>query len=107
MPEPMNNADHAVPEWTAVCDRLGLSPREREIAMGVLIDEKELRIAQRLGISPHTVHTHTERLYHKLGVSSRVQLVVRLADERCGMCRRGDACGECARTPEEGCGPGG
>jgi DNA-binding CsgD family transcriptional regulator len=55
---------------------LALSPRELEIARGVMADEKEMAIAVRLGISVHTVHTHLERIYRKMGVSSRVQLVV-------------------------------
>jgi DNA-binding CsgD family transcriptional regulator len=35
-------------------------------------------IADHLGISPHTVHTHIERLYRKVGVASRVSLVRRV-----------------------------
>jgi len=58
-----------------------MSTRERQIAEAVLADQEELAIAERLRISPHTVHTHLEQLYHKLGVGSRVQLVVRLAEE--------------------------
>lgn len=68
--------------WECVSRRCGLSARERQIAVGVLEDQKESTIARRLGISTHTVHTHLERMYRKLDVSSRVQLVVRLAECR-------------------------
>ncbi|MEX0777220.1 MAG: helix-turn-helix transcriptional regulator [Phycisphaeraceae bacterium] len=65
--------------WCCLSARLRLSQREQQIARMILDDFKELRIAREMGLSVHTVHTHLERLYRKLGVSSRVQLVVRLA----------------------------
>lgn len=61
--------------WEMLADRLALSPREAQIARRVFADDKELAIAQTLGISPHTVRTHMERLYRKLNVQSRVDLV--------------------------------
>ena len=68
-------------EWSRITESLRLSPRERQVTQGVLEDLKESAIARRLGISRHTVHTHIERIYHKLTVSSRVQLVVRVVAE--------------------------
>lgn len=54
-----------------------LSPREREVltllAQGLL--QKE--IADQLGISYHTVQTHTARIYEKLQVRSRAQAVAK------------------------------
>ena len=70
-----------VSAWKCMTERLQLSTREREIAECILEDQREADIADRLSISPHTVHTHLERLYHKLGVTSRLQLAVRLAAE--------------------------
>lgn len=64
--------------WCMLAAALRLSPRELEIARGIFRDEKDVAIAGRLGISPHTVHTHVERLYHKLGVHSRVELVLHI-----------------------------
>lgn len=64
-------------EWQFIDRELGLSGREHDIMELVLADVKESAMGARLGISPHTVHTHLERLYRKLGVSGRVQLVVR------------------------------
>jgi LuxR family maltose regulon positive regulatory protein len=55
---------------------LALSTRESEILQAVFEDQKEYCIAENLGISTHTIHTHLERIYRKLHVSSRVELVV-------------------------------
>ena len=62
--------------WLSLMTSLGLSPRERRILESFLngIDGESL-IAERLGISARTVHTHVERLYRKLGVRSRSQLL--------------------------------
>jgi DNA-binding CsgD family transcriptional regulator len=67
--------------WDRLAQALKLSGRETQIIRSILQDRKETAIAADLGISPHTVHAHLERLYHKLGVSSRVQLVVRVFAE--------------------------
>ena len=65
-------------EWQVVDSELGLTAREREIVELVLADVKESAMGAELGISPHTVHTHLERVYRKVGVRGRVQLVVRV-----------------------------
>lgn len=64
--------------WRDLARALKLSQRESEILQAVFDDHKESLIANNLGISSHTVHTHLERLYRKLGVSSRVTLVSRV-----------------------------
>jgi DNA-binding NarL/FixJ family response regulator len=55
-----------------------LSDREREIAYLLLIKKSDKEIAQRLSISPGTVHVHLSRVYKKLGIHSRADLVMRL-----------------------------
>ncbi len=67
--------------WKELIGRLGLSCREGEIARGVFEDRTDSAIAAELGISPHTVHTHFERLHRKLGVGDRVQLVLCITQE--------------------------
>jgi DNA-binding CsgD family transcriptional regulator len=67
--------------WNEIAGRLGLSHREGEIVRRVFDDQTEFAIAVDLGISPHTVHTHCERLHKKLGVTDRVQLVLRVTQE--------------------------
>jgi DNA-binding NarL/FixJ family response regulator len=64
--------------WRLLAGSLELSQREFQIPQAVFDDQKESAIAANLGISSHTVHTHLERLYHKLGVTSRVTLVSRV-----------------------------
>lgn len=48
---------------------------------GVFDDDTEFAIADELKVSPHTVHTYSQRLYHKLVVTDRVKLVLRVTDE--------------------------
>ena len=64
--------------WELLAGDLHLSGREQQIVRHIFDDKKEGDIAAELGISPHTIHTHLDRLYHKLGVNSRVELVVRI-----------------------------
>ena len=67
--------------WKTIAKSLRISDRELEIIQGIFDDRKELAIADELKISMHTVHTHLERLYRKLGVSSRVALVLYILSE--------------------------
>ncbi len=65
-------------EWRAIARRLNLSKREVEVVQGIFDGEKVASIALKLGISHHTVNTHVERLYQKLGVGNRCQLLTRI-----------------------------
>jgi DNA-binding CsgD family transcriptional regulator len=67
--------------WLEIARSLALSPRELQILRGILDDHTEFAIAVDLGISPHTVHTHVDRVHRKLGVVDRVTLVLRVMDE--------------------------
>jgi DNA-binding CsgD family transcriptional regulator len=68
--------------WLGIVRSLRLSQREADIAQLLLGDDnREGTMAARLAISPHTVHTHVERLYRKLGVTSRSQVVVRIFEQ--------------------------
>jgi len=64
--------------WAGIADKLGLSPRQTEVARCVLADQSDREIARALGLSRGTVHTHVERLHQKLGVHSRVQLATQV-----------------------------
>jgi DNA-binding CsgD family transcriptional regulator len=63
-------------DWQAVIDRLNLSDRQMQVVRHLFDDESEARIAMRLRISPHTVHTYLKQVYAKLGVNSRAELLV-------------------------------
>ena len=52
-----------------------LSKREREILQKVADGATTRQVASDLGISPHTVKTHLERIFEKLGAKDRAQAV--------------------------------
>ncbi|PVE47516.1 hypothetical protein DDE23_11805 [Pararhodobacter aggregans] len=52
----------------------GLSPREAQVARLTAAGEDQPRIAQALGLAPHSVITYRRRAYAKLGVADRHQL---------------------------------
>jgi DNA-binding NarL/FixJ family response regulator len=52
-----------------------LSKREREILQKVADGATTKQVASELGISPHTVKTHLERIFEKLGANDRAQAV--------------------------------
>jgi DNA-binding NarL/FixJ family response regulator len=52
-----------------------LSKREREILQKVADGATTRQVAAELGISPHTVKTHLERIFEKLGANDRAQAV--------------------------------
>jgi DNA-binding CsgD family transcriptional regulator len=58
--------------------RVTLSPRERQIAMMVAHGRTNQAIATSLEISVWTVSTHLRRIFAKLAVSSRAEMVARL-----------------------------
>ena len=59
--------------------RYGLSPREAQIAEHVLRGLSNDGIARTLGVTPATVKKHLSRVFDKVGVDSRAQLMGRLA----------------------------
>jgi len=68
-------------EWRSLASCLGLSPRECGVVRAVFDGDSEKRTAERLGLSPHTVHTYLWRIYRKLRVQSREELLVRVFAE--------------------------
>lgn len=68
-------------EWQILIDRLGLSPREAEITQRVFDDLGGAAIARDLGLAPSTVRTYLKRLYRKLGVRSRGELMTLVFSE--------------------------
>jgi DNA-binding NarL/FixJ family response regulator len=76
--QPFGRLIFSTDTWCLITRSLGLSQRESQIIQALFDDQKESVIADDLGISPHTVHTHLERLYRKVGVTSRVALARRV-----------------------------
>jgi DNA-binding CsgD family transcriptional regulator len=58
--------------------QIGLTRREAEVTLAVLRGRSTLEIANELVVSPHTVHDHLRKVFEKLDVNSRQQLVGRL-----------------------------
>jgi DNA-binding NarL/FixJ family response regulator len=52
-----------------------LSARESQILQSVAYGATTKEVARTLGISPHTVKTHLERIFEKLGANDRAQAV--------------------------------
>ncbi|MEE8716482.1 MAG: helix-turn-helix transcriptional regulator [Coriobacteriales bacterium] len=59
-----------------VCSAYGLSPRESEVLAYLGKGHSQAYVAAELGVTESTVHTHARKIYSKLGVSSKEQLIV-------------------------------
>ncbi|WP_041528148.1 helix-turn-helix transcriptional regulator [Paracoccus aminophilus] len=71
----------------AALHRLGggsLSARELEVMRQLISGVAEKEIAAALEVSAETVKTHRKRAYQKLDVASRVELLVKLLDQKAG-----------------------
>jgi DNA-binding NarL/FixJ family response regulator len=59
-----------------------LSERERQVLAALVAGHTEKQVAQALGISPATVRTYVVRLYDKLRVANKGELLARAAQGR-------------------------
>ncbi|PWU08302.1 MAG: hypothetical protein C5B50_29940 [Verrucomicrobia bacterium] len=75
---PLGSSIFSESAWSDIARSLNLSARELQITKAVFDDRTEFAIAAQLQISPHTVHTYFDRLYQKLAVKNRIQLVMRV-----------------------------
>jgi DNA-binding CsgD family transcriptional regulator len=73
----------------AALARTTLSRREREVVALLVAGRPTREIAARTGLTVATIHTYLKRIYPKLGVHSRVELVARLAGTAQPESRRG------------------
>jgi DNA-binding CsgD family transcriptional regulator len=65
-----------IPSWmNEAVSTLPLSGRERGIVVELLKGKTRSEIGETLFISPETVKWHTRRVYRKLGVSTKIELV--------------------------------
>jgi len=79
----------ALPSAPTLCKVLRISDREAEVAL-LLANGLDLRaVAERLGISLHTVRDHVKSVFSKTGARSQVDLVRRIL--RLPLGARGDA----------------
>ena len=71
-------SDHA---WLEIARTLNITKRGLQIVQAVFDNQHESEIAKRFKISPHTVHMHLNRLFKKLNVTSRTELVLRIVEQ--------------------------
>lgn len=62
-----------------VFEACGITKRERQIVREICSGKTNQRVADALFISLQTVKDHTHRIYSKIGVSSRIQLVQKVS----------------------------
>ena len=67
--------------WHEIGRTLDITKRGLQIVQAVFDNQHESEIAKRFKISPHTVHMHLNRLFKKLNVTSRTELVLRIVEQ--------------------------
>ena len=63
-------------DWEEIASRLEITRREMQVVECVCAGHADASIASALRISQNTVHAHINRLYVKLRVCNRTQLVL-------------------------------
>lgn len=63
-----------LPSAASLGERFDLTPRQAEVALLLAQRKTNEEVAERLSISPHTARRHTETVFLKLGVSSRLDV---------------------------------
>jgi DNA-binding CsgD family transcriptional regulator len=69
----------SLPTAERLREHLGLTAREAQVALRLAYGDSDTELALKLGVSPHTVRHHAERIFQKLDVHSRKALALRLA----------------------------
>ena len=71
-----HNSIFSEAEWSELIHQLSLSPQQARVALCVLDGLCDKQIAERLGIRLTTVRMHMGKLFSKLNVQDRTELVV-------------------------------
>jgi DNA-binding CsgD family transcriptional regulator len=78
MNRPMLDGRRRAAEVQLRLDRTPLTKREKEVVALLVSGASTRQIAEQTGLTVATVHTYLKRIYSKLGVHSRVELVARM-----------------------------
>ena len=62
-----------------------LTDREWMVLRGLNSDAGEKQLADQLGLSPHTLHSHIKSIYRKVGVQGRLPLLLRAEEAMRGL----------------------
>ena len=82
-PDPAASIESAISSWAAAtAASYDLTPREREILALILQGVDTPTMAARLSVSDNTVRTHKKRLYRKLDVHSKQELLAIVSRSR-------------------------
>jgi DNA-binding NarL/FixJ family response regulator len=65
-------------EWKQLVGELALSPRQNEIIRHLLLGQSDKQIAAAMGLAQPTVRTHLSRLFARLNVQDRHELILRV-----------------------------
>ena len=68
-------------QWSYLCRRYELTPREQQIAELVCQGFRNGNIARHLGIRPGTVKTHVRNIYRKVKVKNKINMLLRFVAE--------------------------
>ncbi len=68
-------------QWSYLCRRYELTPREQQIAELVCQGFRNGNIARRLNIRPGTVKTHVRNIYRKVKVKNKINMLLRFVAE--------------------------
>ena len=71
-------SEHA---WCEIASALDITKRELQVIRAVFDNLPKAGIARRLNISAHTTHTHLNRLFKKMNVTTRTELVLRIVEQ--------------------------
>ncbi|NNM88362.1 MAG: hypothetical protein HKL95_07565 [Phycisphaerae bacterium] len=69
--------EHSIEQRAVACQRLGLTRRQAQILAWMTMGRTGPEIAAILRANPRTVEKHIEHIYHKLGVQTRLEAVIR------------------------------
>lgn len=95
------NGRRATEDIDAALKRAPLTPRERDVVKLLVSGASTREIADRTSLTVATVNTYLKRIFSKLGVHSRVELVARMAGTDNGMSARARRDTERPPPPEE------
>jgi DNA-binding CsgD family transcriptional regulator len=74
-------------EFTVLAEELSLSPRENQIVGQILSGHSDKQIAQNLEMAVPTLRTHLTRIFSKLDVNDKNELIVQVFSQfRKGCC---------------------
>ncbi len=75
--------------WSELAKVLGFSARQGQVARCLTLGMSDRQIATELELSEHTVRTHLSRIYQKLNVQDRMELVLLVFRQFLRSCRAG------------------